>query len=223
MLSQGIIEHIQSSPWVSNLVSNMVKQWENLVVYRLAKYKAVILGKYPVPTVEELSSRVQGCYIYSKLDLCSGYIQLTLVKTAQNLMAFVMVDGLFWHTHVPFRLSSAPVAFQGLLLKVLAGLPGCINLMDDILVFGKDMEHHNQCFWGVLEQLWAHGLTLNIAKCSFGLKEVVMYGLWLNAYGVQPLESNIQAVMDIPEPMNLKELTSFLAMANWHLQFVQPK
>ena len=49
------------------------------------------------------------------------------------------------HTRVPFGLSSAPAAFQGLLSKVLAGLPGCANLMDDILVFGKDMEHHNRC------------------------------------------------------------------------------
>ncbi len=141
-------------------------------------------------------------------------------KLARNLTTFVTADGLYQHVRVPFGLCSALAAFQEMLSEVLAGLPGCRNLMDDIIVFGKDKLEHRQWLTKVLQRLQERGLTLNGDKCLLGQKEVTMYGLQFSASGVRPSKSNVQAVLDIPEPTTAKELVSFLAMTNWHLRFI---
>jgi hypothetical protein len=37
---------------------------------------ATTLDTYPLPNIQDLSARLDGCTIFSKLDLCKGYYQI---------------------------------------------------------------------------------------------------------------------------------------------------
>ncbi len=81
MLRDGVIERVEASPWVSNLVVSRRSNGKVRLCTDLRNAnKSVISGKYPVPTVDKLSAQVQGGTVFSKLDLCSGYSQMSLTS-----------------------------------------------------------------------------------------------------------------------------------------------
>ena len=67
---QGMIEPIDSSPWISNFVVARHKSGEiRLCVDLKAVNKAIIPVKYPLPTIEELSAEFHHSAVFSKLDM----------------------------------------------------------------------------------------------------------------------------------------------------------
>ena len=67
---------------------------------------------------------------------------------------------------------SAPKVFQYTIQKVLVGLPGVLNLADDIVVFEKDAAEHKCRLVAVMTRLSESGLMLNESKCQFDLSSV---------------------------------------------------
>lgn len=69
---------------------------------------------------------------------------------------------------MPIELCKAVTTFQRLLQTTLIGLflKHHVICVDDILIFGRDMEDH-VIVNPVLERLWDAGLTLNPKKCRF--------------------------------------------------------
>jgi len=52
--------------------------------------------------------------------------------------------GLFQYTRLPFGISSAPGIFHKEMDNLLAGIPGVIVYLDDILVTGENEQSHVQ-------------------------------------------------------------------------------
>ena len=70
LLSTGVIERIESSPWISNVVTARKKDGGvRLCVNMTAANRALIPERFPLPTMEELTAKVAGCTVFSKLDL----------------------------------------------------------------------------------------------------------------------------------------------------------
>ena len=70
---------------------------------------------------------------------------------------------------MPFGLRNATQTFQHFIDMVLRGLTFSFGYIDDILIASAMAEEHVKHLWLVLQQLAAHGLTLNPAKCVFGV------------------------------------------------------
>lgn len=74
LLDAGIIERIDASPWISNLVVAKKKSGGLRPCIDLRPVnKAVIPDRYPLPTVEELAAQFYGSSVFTKLDLRQGY------------------------------------------------------------------------------------------------------------------------------------------------------
>ena len=69
--------------------------------------------------------------------------------------------------------------------KILDGLEGVVCLMDDVLVFGKDQEEHDQRLRQVLERVEAANVTLNPSKCEFSKTEVKFLGHVIDRHGLR--------------------------------------
>ncbi len=61
--------------------------------------------------------------------------------------------GLFRYKRLPFGITSAPSLFQRAMDQILAGLPGVVCYLDDILVTGRDDESHLQHLDATLKRL----------------------------------------------------------------------
>ncbi|XP_048241609.1 uncharacterized protein K02A2.6-like [Haliotis rufescens] len=122
---------------------------------------------------------------------------------------------------MPYGLSSSPSAFQKILSSILQGLKGAQNMMDDIVVHGKDQIEHDQRLERVLTKLSHYNVTLNADKCKFSADEVDFLSFRVSAQGIQPTTSNVRAILDLKEPTNRTELASFLGTTNFYLKCVQ--
>ena len=98
---------------------------------------------------------------------------------------------------------------------ILAGLPGVIVYIDDILVFGKDMQEHYERLKKVLERLESANLQLNWSKCQVRKNKVKYLGHWFSADGVSPDEGKLQLIAEMPLPQCLADVQRFLGMATY--------
>ena len=57
--------------------------------------------------------------------------------------------------------------------EVTAGLQGVVCHMDNILIWGTTKEQHDARVHAVLQRAEKAGVTLNMAKCEFGKREIV--------------------------------------------------
>lgn len=126
-----------------------------------------MIEKYPLPRVDELFARLSGGTQFSKLDLSGAYNQLRLDPSSQQLTCINTHKGLYKYTRLVFGLSSAPAIFQRTLEKILTGVDGVLQFLDDILITGSSREQHLERLREVFKRLSAAGLILKREKCSF--------------------------------------------------------
>ncbi|KAH7714746.1 transposon Ty3-I Gag-Pol polyprotein-like protein [Aphelenchoides avenae] len=72
----------------------------------------------------------------------------------------------------------------------------------------------------VLKRLKAAGLRLKKEKCEFLKKELKLLGRVFSAEGVKADPDKVTAIVNMPAPLNVKELESFLGMVNYHAKFM---
>ncbi|KAJ8332536.1 hypothetical protein SKAU_G00423250 [Synaphobranchus kaupii] len=174
--------------------------------------KAVIPDKYPLPTVEELTTQFYGATTFSKLDLRQGNLQVPLHPDSRNLAAFVSHAGVFRYARMPFGLSSSLV-FRRLCPPSLQASPGWSYTSTTLWCTV-------QCLHQVLSVLAKHNLTLNEEKCVFSVAAVEFVGFRLTAEGLSPPHSNVDAVQRLPEPICPAQVASFLGMMAYYLRFL---
>lgn len=221
MLDDDIIEQVNASPWISNLVAAKKKSGLlRLCVDLRAVNKAIIPDKYPLPTTEELTAQFYGSTVFSKLDLRQGYLQVPLHPDSRNLTAFITHKGVFRYKRMAFGLSSAPSCFQKIMASVFAGIPGVAIYLDDIVVHGATAESHDERLHSVFSAMAKHHLTLNSEKCVFATPSIEFVGFRLSAEGIYPLQSNTEAIHRLPEPTTAAQVASFLGMTAYYLRFL---
>lgn len=98
---------------------------------------------YPLPVKEDALERLEGSSFSSIMDLQAGYHQLSVAPEDRPKTAFITADGLYQLKVLPFGLKCAPSRFQRTMGMVLVSLrrSACIVYIDDIVFYGKTIEH----------------------------------------------------------------------------------
>ena len=86
--------------------------------------------------------------------------------------------------------------------------------MDDVLIFGKDVQEHDARLEQVLHQIQAAGATLNQEKCQFCKSSIKFLGYLVDATGILPNPNRTSAIANMPTPENISELKRFMGMIN---------
>jgi hypothetical protein len=107
--------------------------------------------------------------VFSKIDLCSGYHQIKIRAKYIPKTAFTMRYSLYEYLVMSFRLTNAPAHFMYLMNSVF--IPELdqfvVVFIDDILVYSKSMEEHEEHIQIVLQRLREHQLYAKFSKCEF--------------------------------------------------------
>jgi len=99
----------------------------------------------------------------------SEYYQLKIREGDIPKIAFVTRYGQFEFTVMSFGLTNAPAYFMNLMNKVFMDELDkfVIVFIDDILIYSKSAQEHEQHLRVVLEKLRAHKLYAKFSKCEF--------------------------------------------------------
>jgi hypothetical protein len=174
-----------------------------------------IPDKYPVPNIQDMSAKLSGCSMFSKLDLKKGYYQIPVAAADVPKTAVTTPFGMFEFLRMPFRLRNAGQSFQRLMDVVTADVPAAFTYLDDIIV-ASEPENHAAALQQVIEKLREYRLVLNLEKCIFGQPEVDFLGHHVTAGGFQPLEHHVAAVRDFAPPKDKVQLQRFLGLVNFY-------
>ena len=95
-----------------------------------------------------------------------------------------------------FGLTNAPAYFMNLMNKVFMDELDkfVVVFIDDILIYSKSAQEHEQHLRVVLEKPRAHKLYAKFSKCEFWLKKVAFLGHILTTEGVAVDPVKIEAV-----------------------------
>ena len=172
-----------------------------------------------MPNPRDLFATLAGGKPFTRLDMKQAYQQMKVDKESQKYSTINTNKGLFTYTRMPFGISTAPGKWQRAMDSVLAGVPGVICYLDDILIVGDSDEQHEERLRMVLELLDQAGLRLKREKCEFHKTSVEYLGHVIGEQGLKPTESKVKAIKEAPEPSNVTELRAFLGLLNYYGQF----
>ena len=125
---------------------------------------------------------------------------------------------------MPYGIHSAPEVFQVKVAQIIEtcieGIEGCLNSQDDILIRADSREEHDRRVHEVLSKVRASALKLNRSKCVFGITELKFLGHIIYERGIEPDPEKVSAIVDMPLPINKKELQRFLGMVSYLGKFL---
>ncbi|WVZ52311.1 hypothetical protein U9M48_003384, partial [Paspalum notatum var. saurae] len=127
-----------------------------------------IKNKYPLPRIDDLFDQLQGACVFSKIDLRSGYHQMKIRPSDIPKTAFITRFGLYEYTVMSFGLTNTPAYFMNLMNKVFMEYLDkfVVVFIDDILIYSKTEEEHEEHLRLVLQKLREHKLYAKLSKYS---------------------------------------------------------
>ena len=181
---------------------------------------AIKIEKHLMPTIDNLIADLNGATHFSTLDLSSRYHLLELSPESRFITTFSTHVGLRRYKRLPFGINIASAIFQESIKEPLTGLPGCENISDNIIVFGKGKDEHDRNFRGVLQRLQDNNLRLNEDKCEFSKSEVSFYGHIFSSSSIKLDSKKVEAIHNASPSQYASDVKSLLGMTQYVSRFI---
>ncbi|GJT31066.1 putative reverse transcriptase domain-containing protein [Tanacetum coccineum] len=157
------------------------------------------------------------------IDLRSEYHQLRVHEDDIPKTAFKTRCGHFEFTVMPFGLTNASAVFMDLMNQVCRSYLDkfVIVFIDDILIYSKTREEHEEHLGLVLELLKKERMYAKFSKCEFWLQEVQFLRHVINGDGIHVDPSKIEVVKNWKAPRTPFEVRSFLGLVGYYRRFIK--
>ncbi|GJX94505.1 putative reverse transcriptase domain-containing protein [Tanacetum coccineum] len=162
--------------------------------------------------IDDLFDQLQGSSVYSKIDLRSGYHQLRVREEDIPKTAFRTRYGHYEFQVMPFGLTNAPAVFMDLMNRVCKPYLDkfMIVFIDDILIYSKNKQEHEEHLKLILELLKKEELYAKFSKCEFWIPKVQFLGHVIDSEGIHVDPAKIESIKDWTSPKSPTEIRQFL-------------
>ncbi|GBG73494.1 hypothetical protein CBR_g16835 [Chara braunii] len=223
LLAKGWIRP-SSSPYGASVLFVRKKNKDPRLCIDYRKLNAqTVKNAGPPPRIDDLLERLGGAKYFSKMDLKSGYHQISIRPNDRYKSAFKTRYGHFEWVVMPFGLTNAPTTFQATMTNEFRAMLDRFVLvyLDDILVYSGTLEDHLGHLRRVLETLRRAKYKAKRDKCEFVRQELEYLGHFVTPEGISPLSDKIQAIQEWLEPRNVTDVRSFLGLAGYYQCFIK--
>lgn len=177
---------------------NGKEKWRLVVDFRKLN-KKIVNDKFPLTRLEYVLDRLGRAKYFSTLNMTSSFYQINLDEYSRNLTAFSTSNGHYQFKRLPFGLKISSNSFQRMLTIALSGLDSKAFLyVDDIIVFGCSLRHHNENLRRVFERCLKYNLKLNASKYVFLKSDIIYLGHQITKDGIRTDPSKHKAIEQYP-------------------------
>jgi len=183
-----------------------------------------VKNKYPLPLISKLVSQLHGARYFTKLDVRWGFNNVCIKPGDEWKAAFQTDQGLFEPLVMFFRMTNSPATFQTMMNDIFQNLIAegiVVVYLDDILIFTKTKEEHEQAVRQVLQVLKENKLFLRPEKCKFCKQWIEYLGLVISENKVSMDPVKVAGVREWPTPENKRDIQAFLGFVNFYRRFIR--
>ncbi|GJR52461.1 putative reverse transcriptase domain-containing protein [Tanacetum coccineum] len=160
------------------------------------------------------------CVVLSKEK---GYHQLRVREEDIPKTAFRTRYGHYEFQVMPFGLTNAPAVFMDLMNRVCKPYLDkfVIVFIDDILIYSKNKQEHEEHLKLILELLKKEELYAKFSKCEFWIPKVQFLGHVIDSEGIHVDPAKIESIKDWTSPKSPTEIRQFLGLAGYYRRFIE--
>ena len=96
-----------------------------------------------------------------------------------------------------------------------------VVFIDDILVYSKIKEEHDEHLWTVLQTLRKHKLYAKFDKCDFYQKEIQYLGHVISLEGIAVDPEKIKSIKELSVPKDVVDIWSFMGITGYYRWFIE--
>lgn len=179
--------------------------------------------RYPLPLIDETFDRMAGMVKITKLDIISAFNRIRMHPESLQLTSFRTRYGQYESTVLPFGLCNGPATYQRYMNDVLFDYLDDFTsaYMDDIVIWSKEGEDHEEQVRKVLQRLQNARLQVDLDKCEFGVEKTKFLGFIVGTKGIEVDPEKIQVLKDWKEPKSVTGVRSFLGFCGFYRRFIK--
>ena len=192
LTQQGIITPVtEPTDWISSMV--VVTKKNGMLRICLDPKdlnRAIQREHYPLPTIEDVATRLHGAKLFTVLDVKNGFWHVALDEPSSYLTTFYTPFGRFRWNRMPFGICLAPEIFQRRMHQLIEGLQGVEVIADDFVVVGRGIKmedasrDHDINLIALLDRCAERGVKLNAEKVRLRMTEVPFIGHMATSEGL---------------------------------------
>jgi hypothetical protein len=223
ILDEKIIILLRYFEWVANLVQVRKRNGEiKLCVDFRNLNKSSKKDNYPLPKMKHILHKVTGVARMYMVDGFSRYNQVSILPEDREKTTFTTPWGTFMYAKMPFGLMNAGETFQRAMDIAFIGEKdkSIFIYLDDITMYSQYDKEHYDHLRNFFMKCIKFGLSLNLKKSLFSMKEGTLLGNIMSSEGVRIDSSRVEAIQTLPLPRSKKEVQSFLGKLNFLRSFV---
>lgn len=222
LLEKRIIEPSNSGYAANSRIIPKKNGQGRLVINYIPLNAVTHRDSYALPHISDILGVVQGKEYFTTMDCTQGFYQIDVDKRDRHKTGFSTPFGNFQFRRCPFGARNSCAEFQRSMNQIFQeGLyTRCVIYVDDILVFGRSKEEHDQNLEWVLRKCLENNVKIKHEKCHFAKKEVQYLGFLISGTGIRPMPDKADTLLKSQPPRDKTELKSLLGKLNFYARFI---
>ncbi|CAM9901154.1 unnamed protein product, partial [Sphacelaria rigidula] len=167
-------------------------------------------------------SGLTGSKYFTSVDSASGFFQLEVAEEDRPFTAFRDARGHVWqYQRCRFGLTVRPATFHRPVSEALLPARGVKKWLGNILWPSATFAGHMTGLRVVLYSLLKAGLTVNFQKSQWCTQQQDFVGMTIDASGIRPSQSKIEAIAQLGEPQRVEELRLCLGKTGYLRRYIK--
>jgi hypothetical protein len=185
--------------------------------------KATKKDHFSLPFIDEMLERLLNHSFFCFLDGYSGYHQILIHPDDQSKTTFTCPYETYAYRRMSFGLCNALASFQRCMMSIFSDMIEEIMevFMDDFSVYGKTFDDCLENLEKVLQKCEEKHLVLNCEKYHFMVRGGIVLGHLVSERGIEVDRAKIEVNKQLPPPVNVRGIRSFLGHASFYRQFIK--
>lgn len=174
-----------------------------------------------IPKIPEELSKIKGFKFFIDLDMTNSFHQIRIGPKTSSMLSITTPWGQFEPIFLPEGVPPASIILQDVVRGLFSELEDrLVFVFDNILILGKDPD---DCL-SVLDKVFTICIEKNVylkfSKSFFLVREVNFFGYTCSENAWKLKEDKFEAIRNLPLPLNIKQLRSFLGTCVFFQRFV---